>query len=65
MELLGGKIESRKPLWLIRAKSCNLTLYLLSNIEIINKETLVYIVKSYLSRWKIEEFSGLSSRSID
>lgn len=56
VELLGGRIESKKAIWLIRAKSKGLTLYLLSNIEIINKESLVYIVKGYLSRWKIEEY---------
>lgn len=55
--LLGGIIDSLRPLTLIKAKAADkLTLYLLTNIEEISSESIVHIVQYYLGRWKIEEF---------
>jgi hypothetical protein len=61
VELLGGHIDSVRSLKLIRSiirisRRKRLVLYLLTNIEPINFDTLTNIVQAYINRWKIEEF---------
>jgi len=56
VELLGARIEKNPKLTLIRGKSKNLTLYVLTNITEINKESIVEIFRAYLDSWRIEEY---------
>jgi len=57
VELHSWHIDSDLDIWLIQAKASDaLTLYLLTNIQEINEESLVSIVQAYLDRWKVEEF---------
>jgi IS4 transposase len=57
VELTNKSIDSENSLWLIRAWASDaLTLYLLTDIQDINEESLVFIMQIYLNRWKIEEF---------
>ena len=57
VELLGGKLDGPRHMWLVQVRVSKLmTLYLLTNIEDINRETLISVVQAYLNRWKVEEF---------
>ena len=53
---LMSPIDSDRALYLIRAKSKGLTLYLLTNLVDISPESLLVIFQAYLDRWKIEEY---------
>jgi hypothetical protein len=54
---LPENIDNEQPLTLIRATcSGRLTLYLLTSLPDLTRETLVTIVEAYLNRWKVEEF---------
>lgn len=55
IDLLGGTIPDHK-LTLIRGKCKELTLYLLTNLPDITKESVTAIFRSYIDRWKIEEY---------
>lgn len=56
VELTGGRIDSPHPLYLIKAQTKDLVLFLLTHRLEINQESLSQIVQDYLSRWKVEEF---------
>lgn len=57
VELKSGKLSSPRTMWLIQARASKLmTLYFLTNIQDITRETLISIVQAYLNRWKVEEF---------
>jgi hypothetical protein len=54
---LSQNIDSPRQLVLVKAASKGImTLYLLTNLENITRESMVTVVESYLARWKIEEF---------
>jgi hypothetical protein len=55
VDLLGGEIKDHK-LTLIRGKCKDLTLYVLTNLQDITKESITEIFISYINRWKIEEY---------
>jgi len=57
VELKSGKISGPRTMWLVQARASKLmTLYFLTNIQDITRETLISIVQAYLNRWKVEEF---------
>ena len=54
--LKSGNIDSDKHLYLVRAKSKSLTMYLLTNLPDLYQESLMEVFQAYLNRWKVEEY---------